>query len=93
MTMLSDEQKKRVEEMVKALLADTNASFPDSDTTETLAALYGAAQLIERELLNRGRMDIEQLAYVQLVGKRVGAAMPATVEEEVLDDPGNHNIH
>jgi hypothetical protein len=81
--MIDDEQKKRIEAQASHLLEQ--ASELGDDATEALASLYAAAQVIERELLGRGHLDLRQVAYVQVVGKRVGAAMTVAVDEEVID--------
>ena len=83
--MIDEEQKRRIESQASALLTQASDHFDDGDATETLASLYAAAQVIERELVGRGHLTLREVAHVQIVGKRVGATLVVDVEEEVLD--------
>lgn len=71
----------------KALIEDLATGFLESiagDATLALAGLYAAATVLERELLDRGHADARQLIVVQLVAKRVGAAMDVIVDERLV---------
>lgn len=86
--MVDNAQKSRVQGLASAVLDGLNA-VGDGDATEALAGLYAAVQVLERELLGRGHLAPDQVLHIQLVGRRLGAAMTVTVDEEVLDEvPG-----
>lgn len=85
--MIDDHGKKRIEAQAAAFLSEV---FDDGDATEALAALYAAAQAMERELLTRGHVDLRYLVHIQMVGKRVGAGMNLIVDEDVV---GNDDVH
>jgi hypothetical protein len=76
------------EDDVKAIAAQAQAYFnaigPHADGTEALAALYAAAQVIERELLAGGHCDLRYIIAIQAAGKRVGAAMNVKIDKEVV---------
>ena len=88
---MDEEQKKRIADLAARLLAFLSQDGDDGDSTEDLASLYAAAQIVERELLAGGHLDMEQLAFIQVVGKRVGALTRVVLKTEVIDDP--HNVH
>ena len=86
MTEISDYDKKRIAAQSQAFM---DAIVADGDATEALAGLYSAAQVVERVLLERGLCTVEHLALIQVVGKRVGAAINPVVE---LDVVGNQDV-
>ena len=83
--MIDNEQKLRIEALASVILTQASEHFDDGDATETLASLYAAAQVIERELVGRGHLSLREVAHVQIVGKRVGATLVVNVGEEVID--------
>ena len=87
---IDDNQKRRIEEQAGVLLEQASTHFDDGDATETLASLYAAAQVIERELLGRGHLTLEQVAHIQIVGKRVGTTLVVVVDQEVVEPPEVH---
>lgn len=91
---VSDDQKRRVRALATSLLDGLNA-VGDGDATEGLASLYAAVQVVERELLGRGHLSLDQVIFIQRWGRRLGASMNVAVEEEVLDaGPGeDDDIH
>jgi len=74
--------KKRVEAQAAAYMRQV---FQDGDWTESLAAFYAAAQVIEREMMSRTGVDPQYLLQVQLVGKRIGVAMEVRTEIETIN--------
>jgi len=62
--------------------ATTYLEAIEGEVTLELAALYAAAHVLERELLERGHADARQLIVIQLVGKRLGAGMDVVVDEQ-----------
>lgn len=78
--MLTEEDKKAIATQAAAYFKAIRG-----DGTEALAGLYAAAQVIERELLNRGVCDLRHLVFIQAVGKRIGALMDVKVDVETID--------
>lgn len=77
-------QRRRLEALATEILDLLNA-VDDGDATESLASIYAAAQVYERELVVRGHLDPGALLYVQDQGRRVGAGMAVVVDEEVMN--------
>jgi len=79
MTQIDPVDKRLIEELATGYIESV-----DGDATLHLAALYAAACVLERELLDRGHADARQLLVVQLVGKRLGAGMDVVVDEQLI---------
>lgn len=69
-------------EAVRQGAADLLSLVSEHDAHEQLAALYAAAQVLERELLLAGVTSLTQLAAVQAIGRRTGATLDVVVERE-----------
>lgn len=69
-------------ESVRQGAADLLSIVSERDTHEQLAALYAAAQVVERELLLAGVTTLTTLAAVQAIGRRTGATLHVDIEHE-----------
>lgn len=81
---ISSQQRRRLHTLAAAIIDGLN-EVNDGDATESLAALYAAAHVLERELIERGFLDPGHVQYIRDVGTRAGASMPVVVDEEILD--------
>lgn len=79
--MISDYDRKRIAAQAQAFM---DAIAEDGDATEALAGLYAAAQVVERVLLIRRLCDVNHLALIQVIGKRVGAGLQPVVDMEFV---------
>lgn len=61
----------------------------DGDWTEALAALYAAAQVIERQMQIHHRVGGRWLDEIQLTGRRIGAGIDIHIEFDVV---GNEDV-